>query len=112
LAYLKDELSPPLSGLYLSIPACISPEIVPEKYKDMYLSREQNKDAPSINASSIDIFESKSIQMSIKSNINNLFARALQARRQLPDVYPSSVVLTPQATAHLLPDLWLGPSKR
>ncbi|KAH7336299.1 Alpha/Beta hydrolase protein [Rhexocercosporidium sp. MPI-PUGE-AT-0058] len=55
--YRDENLSPPLTGAYLSIPACITPETVPEKYKSLYLSREQNKDAPILGQSTIDLFE-------------------------------------------------------
>jgi acetyl esterase/lipase len=48
--YRDDQLSPPLRGLYLSVPTVVSPEAVPEKYKDEYTSREENKDAPLMNA--------------------------------------------------------------
>jgi len=57
--YRDDKLSPPLTGCYLSIPACISPQFVPAKYKDVYLSREQNKDAPVLNKEAMDFFGGK-----------------------------------------------------
>lgn len=57
--YRDDVLSPPLTGAFLSIPACIGPNVVPEKYKDVYLSREQNKEAPILNAASMELMESK-----------------------------------------------------
>ncbi|KAG4439280.1 hypothetical protein IFR05_005213 [Cadophora sp. M221] len=55
--YRDEKLSPPLTGAYLSIPACIPPESVPEKYMSLYLSREQNKEAPILNQHMIDLFE-------------------------------------------------------
>jgi len=58
--YRDEKLSPPLTGVYLSIPACIQPEHVPEKYKDAFLSREQNKNALILNDDSIDLFERES----------------------------------------------------
>ncbi|TVY13549.1 AB hydrolase superfamily protein B1A11.02 [Lachnellula arida] len=54
--YRDDDLWPPLTGAYLSIPPCIAPELVPAKYKDVYLSREQNKDAPRLNKERMDFF--------------------------------------------------------
>jgi hypothetical protein len=61
--YRDDELSPPLTGVYLSIPACMGPDVVPAKYKNVYLSREQNKNAPILNAESMGLFDSKSIPL-------------------------------------------------
>jgi hypothetical protein len=37
-------------------------ELVPEKYKNMYLSREQNKNAPILNIDSIRLFGRESTQ--------------------------------------------------
>ncbi|KAM0128851.1 hypothetical protein ACHAO1_008771 [Botrytis cinerea] len=47
--YRDEKLSPPLTGVYLSIPPVVARKVVPEKYKDTYLSLEQNKDAPLLN---------------------------------------------------------------
>ena len=44
--YRDDKLSPPLTGLYISVPAILYPEAVPDKYKSMYLSRTQNTNDP------------------------------------------------------------------
>jgi len=57
--YRDEKLSPPLTGVYLSIPAIMQPEHVPEKYKDFFLSREQNKNAITLNDDSIALFERK-----------------------------------------------------
>lgn len=54
--YRDDKLSPPLTGTFLSNPACISPETLPVKYKNVYLSREQNKAAPNLNADTMAFF--------------------------------------------------------
>jgi len=56
--YCNDKLSPPLTGTYLSIPLVVPPEHVPEKYKNIYLSREQNKAAPLLDEGAIALFES------------------------------------------------------
>lgn len=43
----RDEgLSPPLTGVLLSVPTVIYPSVIPEKYRDVYLAREQNANAP------------------------------------------------------------------
>ncbi|KAG0649279.1 AB hydrolase superfamily [Hyphodiscus hymeniophilus] len=55
--YLGEKLEPMISGQYLSIPSICEPGGLPEKYKDMYLSREQNKDGLVLNQKSIDMFE-------------------------------------------------------
>lgn len=62
--YRDDKLSPPLTGVFLSIPACIAPDVLPPKYKKVYLSREQNKNAPILNAASMQLFESKDCRLS------------------------------------------------
>lgn len=43
---VKEKLSPPITGALISIPVCMSKETVPEKYKDLWVSREQNANAP------------------------------------------------------------------
>jgi hypothetical protein len=57
--YRDDKLSPPLTGAYLSIPVCIAPEFVPAKYKDVYLSREQNENAPILHKENMNFFNSE-----------------------------------------------------
>lgn len=53
----RDEhLSPSLTGVYLSIPAVVDPNSMPEKYKSEFLSHEQNKNAPILGSESIDMF--------------------------------------------------------
>lgn len=58
LLYLKEQHFPRLTGLYLSILPCMHLDIVPEKYKHLYLSREQNKDAPGLNYDAMVMFDS------------------------------------------------------
>ena len=53
----RDEhLSPPLTGVYLSIPAVVDPKSMPDEYKHEFLSHEQNKDAPILGKESIEMF--------------------------------------------------------
>lgn len=55
----RDEsLSPPLTGVWLNIPATIDSAAVPEKYKKLLTSYEQNKDAPALDVKAIDFFYS------------------------------------------------------
>jgi len=51
----KDEnLSPPLTGQYLGTAVLFSSDTVPEEYKDFFISRTQNADAPVINKGTLD----------------------------------------------------------
>ncbi|GCB24321.1 AB hydrolase superfamily protein B1A11.02 [Aspergillus awamori] len=43
---VKERLSPPITGVLASIPVCISQETLPEKYKELWVSKEQNANAP------------------------------------------------------------------
>lgn len=51
-----EKLSPPLTGQYLSIPALVPSNRVPEKYKHLYLSMAQNVDVPVLPVVAIDMF--------------------------------------------------------
>ncbi|SPO06186.1 probable arylacetamide deacetylase [Cephalotrichum gorgonifer] len=42
----KEGLTPPITGVLANIPVCMSEETVPEKYKHLWVSREQNASAP------------------------------------------------------------------
>lgn len=46
------KLSPPITGLLLSIPPVINPDRVPERFREAFLSYEQNADAPILSRSS------------------------------------------------------------
>lgn len=53
----RDEnLSPPLTGQYLVIPAVVPQSKVPAKYKEYFLSFEQNRHAPVLPVAAIDMF--------------------------------------------------------
>ncbi|OAP62023.1 hypothetical protein AYL99_04226 [Fonsecaea erecta] len=58
LAHLaRDEgLSPPLTGQYLAVPPVLPPTVVPDKYKEYYLSYEQNRNSPVLPVAAIDMF--------------------------------------------------------
>ena len=57
--YRDEKISPPLTGVYLSIPSVFRPEVTPEKYKNLYHSLEQNANAPVLGKGSMDLFNSK-----------------------------------------------------
>ncbi|KAM3419705.1 AB hydrolase superfamily protein B1A11.02 [Cercospora zeina] len=59
LAHLaRDEgLSPRLTGQYLAAGSYLSDKNVPEKYRDCYLSHEQNKDVPVLPRAARDMFK-------------------------------------------------------
>lgn len=56
---LDEKLSPPLTGLWLSVPVLLSKETTPDKYKHLFLSREHNRNAPIFNQASIDHVEAR-----------------------------------------------------
>lgn len=58
LAHLaRDEkLSPPLTGQYLAIPTLLPASKVPERYKEWFLSYEQNRNAAVLPVAAIDMF--------------------------------------------------------
>ncbi|KAH8900770.1 alpha/beta-hydrolase [Thozetella sp. PMI_491] len=49
----NENLRPPLTGAFLTCGVFINPECVPDRYKEQYLSMEQNKDAPTLNKRSL-----------------------------------------------------------
>lgn len=51
------QLSPPLTGIYLNVPCLVQPESVTDKYKDLYLSREQNEGKVGLSKKTINVFE-------------------------------------------------------
>lgn len=56
---LNDKLTPPLTGIYAAMPGGVNHETVPEKYKDRFISFEQNADAPILSAESLAFIWSK-----------------------------------------------------
>src|SRR2546421_8972693 len=54
--YRDEKMSPPLTGIYLSVPMLVCPEADPGKFKHQYLSREQNKTAPILNKEAMALF--------------------------------------------------------
>jgi acetyl esterase/lipase len=54
-----DNITPSLTGVFLQIPATANPEAVPPEYKDMYLSREQLRNAPILSGTAVALFEGR-----------------------------------------------------
>ena len=52
---MKENLSPPLTGLWSCIPVALDESTVPEKYKDMFHSRHQNSTAPLLDGKYMNI---------------------------------------------------------
>lgn len=96
--YRDEKLSPPLTGVYLSIPPVVSRKVVPEKYKNTYLSLEQNKDAPSLNKEVAATFDSKSSHILLRSTIPNklgLYAAGEPTHLLTPILFESHKDLPP-----------------
>lgn len=53
VAHLARDLEPPLTGQFLACGIYIDPDSVPDRYKDLYLSMEQNKAAPILDTASL-----------------------------------------------------------
>ncbi|KAL0938694.1 MutS domain V [Colletotrichum truncatum] len=61
VAYLygKEKLSPPLTGVYSSVSSAAIEETIPEKFRDRFLSVEQNSYAPVITKESLQLIRAK-----------------------------------------------------
>jgi acetyl esterase/lipase len=111
--YRDEKHSPPLTGQYLCIPTTCDPEALPPKYKDVYLSREQNKEGLVLNKNSIDMFESKpSFRQNSSSHPLISRNRILQTRYKIPTEIPLDLPLTQKFTSCIFPGLWCRPFKR
>ncbi|KAH7028790.1 Alpha/Beta hydrolase protein [Microdochium trichocladiopsis] len=49
-----EKLPFPITGCWLSLPSVYDQEVVPDKYRELFVSREQNARAPVINTAAID----------------------------------------------------------
>ncbi|KAL6700279.1 alpha/beta-hydrolase [Trichoderma pleuroticola] len=93
VAQLARDLEPPLTGQFLACGVYIDPGSVPDRYKDLYLSMEQNKFAPILDTTALNQYMSayKGDNPSPISNpfsISESHADAIAARhRILPPVY-------------------------
>lgn len=111
--YRDDKLSPPLTGVYLSIPACMAADLCPEKYKPYWLSREQNIAAPILNNDSMQLFESMSRPLpSVKSKLMSSSSRTLSTRSQIHMANTNALPFPRRPPIHIFPDLRHGSSTR
>ncbi|CAG7984190.1 unnamed protein product [Penicillium salamii] len=55
---LRENLSPPLTGVLANIPPLLDEHIVPDKYKHLFLSREQNGNGPVCNSKDLEVWMS------------------------------------------------------
>ncbi|CAG9975616.1 unnamed protein product [Clonostachys byssicola] len=53
---LDEHVLPPLTGLYLNVPLLLAPEAVPEKWSELYKSRQQNSQSPVLNKAFMDMY--------------------------------------------------------
>ncbi|KAE9981002.1 hypothetical protein EG328_011903 [Venturia inaequalis] len=53
---LKTPLKHKITGAWLAIPFLLDASVVPEEYKDLFFSREQNEDAPVMSSDGVDAF--------------------------------------------------------
>jgi acetyl esterase/lipase len=54
-----EKLSPPLTGVWLNVPMVIAQSVMPEKYRAIHTSYDQNKDAPVLDITAINFFMSE-----------------------------------------------------
>jgi acetyl esterase/lipase len=80
--YRDAGLSPPLTGCYCSIPSTCAAEALPEQWEGMYLSREQNANAPVLNSENLAVF-------------STLYAADPSSPLRSPLLYPSHEGLPP-----------------
>jgi acetyl esterase/lipase len=52
--WLTEKRSPTITGVWLNVPSVLATDIVPEKYKDLYISRGQLANAMILNKESMD----------------------------------------------------------
>lgn len=52
--WLDEGASPPITGVWMLVAAPLHPGVVPERWKHLYFSREQNRDAPVLNGEALE----------------------------------------------------------
>ncbi|RYP06888.1 hypothetical protein DL764_002881 [Monosporascus ibericus] len=83
--WVSEKLTPPISGVWLSIPYLLEAETVPDQHMDIWISREQNAHAMVIDEATMD-FVKTAYAPDIKSPAFSPF-NARGAHKGLPPVY-------------------------
>ncbi|KAM0248662.1 hypothetical protein ACHAQJ_009369 [Trichoderma viride] len=81
---LNDKLSPPLTGIYAAMPGGVNNETVPDKYKDRFISFEQNANAPVLSLESLALIW-KTYQSDPQSPL--AFPLAFPTHKGIPKTY-------------------------
>ncbi|KAL4875463.1 Alpha/Beta hydrolase protein, partial [Aspergillus karnatakaensis] len=79
-----NNLSPPLTGIWLNSPAVIAPSALPEKYRDEYTSYEQNANGPLFSAA-----EGAALIESALKRVIELYAPIPEDPRFSPLLWPT-----------------------
>jgi len=67
----KPPLSPPLTGMFLACPIAMVKDAVPEKYKDHFVSMEQNAESPILGTKSLEFFQCEFLQLTATTHVND-----------------------------------------
>jgi acetyl esterase/lipase len=58
-----EKLSPPLTGVWLNVPHVVDQSVLPEKWRGVHTSHEQNKDAPILDKAAVEFFMRESLSL-------------------------------------------------
>jgi acetyl esterase/lipase len=111
--YRDDKISPPLTGVYLSVPSTLSHEVVPERFESQFTSREQNANAPILGKGSLDLFASECPKAHLSMHRTLMSRSPLQSRPVLTITIANSVQDRPERSpTNLFSNLRHGPPPR
>lgn len=69
----KMPLAAPLTGVMANIPGCLSEETVPEKYKHLWTSRQQNAEVPNLDLKLLQVID-KAYEVDVSSEYYSPFS--------------------------------------
>lgn len=83
-----EKLDPPLTGQYLCVPALIPPVLIPEKYKNEYISPAENTFDPVLKTWGYNIYDllQPTLQMDLESPLFNIMTNP-NGHKGLPPAY-------------------------